>query len=287
MPEVGYLGHNLSIYGISNGLKSHDVSQISRTNNIREMFVNNLATILQHLCTNLQENTFVGPGQRFMKTDLERPIAYTSKILTSAQRNYAQTHKEALSIIYGLRKFNQFLYEIRFVIVTDHKPLLATFNSRGDNNTLVANRLAQMQIGLNNYDYEIQYRATKDHGNSDVLSRFMSGKDAEFEKFENQNDSEMFSSIQTLTKHISTTNSQTLVNESQKDPCISNLITFTREGWPNKYKSLQSYSKIRNSLSVKNNCLFYRNRVIIHTSLQWKILNSYICDILAYTGRRT
>jgi len=40
----------------------------------------------------------------------ERPIAKISKMLTASQRNYSQIQKEALAIIYALKKFFQYLY---------------------------------------------------------------------------------------------------------------------------------------------------------------------------------
>ena len=38
----------------------------------------------------------------------ERPIAFASSILSTAQKNYSQLDKEALSIIYGLKRFHQY-----------------------------------------------------------------------------------------------------------------------------------------------------------------------------------
>ena len=53
----------------------------------------------------------------------ERPVAYTSRTLSSTERNYSQLEKEALSLTYGVQKFNQYLYGHQFILVTDHKPL--------------------------------------------------------------------------------------------------------------------------------------------------------------------
>ena len=50
----------------------------------------------------------------------ERPVAFTSRTLSPTERNYPQREKEALSLIYGIQKFYQYLYGRPFVLVIDH-----------------------------------------------------------------------------------------------------------------------------------------------------------------------
>ena len=72
----------------------------------------------------------------------ERPIANISKTLTASQRNYSQIQKEALAIIYALKKFYQYLYGRKFILVTDHQPLVAMFGPNKPTPALIANRLS-------------------------------------------------------------------------------------------------------------------------------------------------
>ena len=51
------------------------------------------------------------------------PIAFYSRSMTSAERNYDTSQKELLAVIKSVEHFKQFLYGKEFVIKTDHHPL--------------------------------------------------------------------------------------------------------------------------------------------------------------------
>lgn len=53
----------------------------------------------------------------------ERPIQFASQTLTKVQQRYSQIDKEALAIVFGVRRFYQYLFGRKFTLVTDNKPI--------------------------------------------------------------------------------------------------------------------------------------------------------------------
>ena len=79
---------------------------------------------------------------------IERPITFASRTLLTAERDYAQINKEALAIIWAVRKFHTYFYGRDFVLVTDHKPLTAIFNPERDLPALNVARLQRCALFL-------------------------------------------------------------------------------------------------------------------------------------------
>ena len=91
----------------------------------------------------------------------EKPIAFASRTLNKSERNYAQIEKEALSIVSEIKKFHQYLYGRKFLLVTDHKPLVTLLGPKSGIPTLAAARLQRWVILLSAYQYEIEYLSKK------------------------------------------------------------------------------------------------------------------------------
>eukprot|EP00731_Ephydatia_muelleri_P003385 Em0001g3385a len=59
---------------------------------------------------------------------VRQTIAYASQSLAPAEKNYSQIEKEGLAVVWGVKKFHQFLFGRQFVVYSNHKPLQFLFN---------------------------------------------------------------------------------------------------------------------------------------------------------------
>lgn len=101
----------------------------------------------------------------------ETPIMFASCTLSKSEQNYAQVHKEALGIIFAVRKFHKFIFGRKFTLVTDYQSLQTTFGNKQSIPTLAHSRIQRWAIILSAYDYEIKYKRATQVACTDGLSR--------------------------------------------------------------------------------------------------------------------
>ena len=84
-----------------------------------------------------------------------RHVAFASRTLTAAEKNYAQIEKEGLALVFGVKTFHEYLYARQFTLVTDHKLLLAVLGEKTGVPTLTAARKLRWAIMLSTYQYQL------------------------------------------------------------------------------------------------------------------------------------
>ena len=105
-----------------------------------------------------------------MPDGTEHPIGYVSRSLNTAECNYSTVEKEALAVVFGVKKFHQFLHGHKFTIKTDHKPLESLLGEHKGVSAQAAPRVQQWALTLAAYEYKIEYKAGKTNENADALS---------------------------------------------------------------------------------------------------------------------
>lgn len=94
------------------------------------------------------------------------PISYASRLLNGAELNYATIEKELLAIVYAVNYFRPYIYGRKFILVTDHKPLMWLHRVKDP-----TSRLLRWRFKLQEYEYDIVYKQGKANCNADALSR--------------------------------------------------------------------------------------------------------------------
>ncbi|GFO32216.1 Zinc finger protein [Plakobranchus ocellatus] len=94
------------------------------------------------------------------------PVAYASKKLTDRERKYSVTEREALAIVWGVKKFSLYLYGTVFTLQTDHGALQFLNAAKFD-----SPRIMRWALALQVYNFDVQYIKGSENFGADYLSR--------------------------------------------------------------------------------------------------------------------
>lgn len=207
----------------------------------------------------------------------EKAIAHAARSLTSAEQNYAQVEKEALALIFAVKKFHKMIYGRKFTLCTDHKPLLAIFGTRKGIAVYSASRLQRWALTLLAYDFDIEYVGTTKFGHADVLSRLISEQRQDKESCIVATINSTEADVQHVLFEASRAlpvNAHMIHNATDADFVLSSVKRFLRTSWPASISdNIKTLYNRRESLSEIQGCLMYCERIIIPFVLQKKMLS--------------
>ena len=89
---------------------------------------------------------------------ITRVIGYASTTFNRAQQNYSTVEKELEAIRWAVQIFRSSIMGVRFVLFTDHRPLVYMSNM-----SKVNSRIMRTLNELSEFDFEVRYRPGKEN----------------------------------------------------------------------------------------------------------------------------
>ena len=216
----------------------------------------------------------------------ERPISFASRTLNAAEKRYSQIQKEATAIIFGIRRFHQYLYgrSDPFILRTDHKPLISIFGSHRGIPEVSANRLQRYAMFMSAYNYKIEYIRSADNS-ADYLSRASlpekierAGSGAGRERCADAAAAAPIDRAAYVNFVVEGSLPVTLDDlraETSNDIVLNTIINYILNGWPKKVTDIRMkpYFLCRFQMSYENGCIMRGHKVVIPEKLRLKVLS--------------
>lgn len=96
----------------------------------------------------------------------DRPIAYASRGLVGAERRYHTIEKELLAIVWAANHFKHYIFNQKFIVYTDHRPLVSLWHLKETSPTLT-----RLRLKLQGRECDIRYKQGRENIVADFLSR--------------------------------------------------------------------------------------------------------------------
>ncbi|GFV40563.1 retrovirus-related Pol polyprotein from transposon opus [Trichonephila clavipes] len=107
-----------------------------------------------------------GVGIGAVLNQTHRPIAFASRTLNKAERNYTVTERECLAVIWALNKFKTYFGSLPGKVITDHVALTKLTNGKN-----LSSRMIRWALKLSEFNIEWEHRPGVQNVVADVLSR--------------------------------------------------------------------------------------------------------------------
>ncbi|KAK3885281.1 hypothetical protein Pcinc_010488 [Petrolisthes cinctipes] len=196
-----------------------------------------------------------------------KPVAYASRSLTSAEKNYAQIEKEMLAIVFATHRFDQLIYGLPVIQVQmDHKPLESIL--RRLINDAPNKRLQSMMLKLQRYNWYTHYVSGKHVTIADTLSRQLP---SHAEKQQAVFTVNLEQHRLALDLAVMPATLLDLQNETANDEELQAVITAIQSGnWDSP--SVEDFRPSKNELTTQNGLVFKGAKLVIPHAARRRIL---------------
>ncbi|XP_065188286.1 uncharacterized protein K02A2.6-like [Sycon ciliatum] len=202
-------------------------------------------------------------------TGSRRPVCFVSRALSSAESHYSQIEREALAIVFAVKRLHMYLYGRPFVLRTDHKPLLRIFGPHSDMPATAVSRLQRWAVILSEYEYQIEHISGTANVIADCLSRLPL-------KLSEQQEATVVNAVLQHARDPCESlpvSAADVAAASKDDAVISRIMQYLQFGWPaDTPDDLQAYRRCRNELTIESGCLVRGHRTVIPVQLRRALL---------------
>ena len=193
-----------------------------------------------------------------MEDGTEHPIAFASRSLSVAEKNYSQLEREGLSIVFGVKKFHPYLFGRTFTILSDHQPLKHLFGESRAIPPLASARIQRWALTLSAYQYKIAYKPGVCHANADVLSRLPLLEAPTNVPIPGETVL-LMESLEVLPL-----TAVQIARWTDRNPVLTKVRDNVQRGWQHSDEAvLHPYQSRRMELSVEDGCVLWGRRVAV------------------------
>jgi hypothetical protein len=185
-----------------------------------------------------------------------------SRTLSNAEKNYSNIEREALAIIFALKRFSSFLSGRFFTLSTDHRPLKFIFDTSKPVSDRISARLQRWAYVLRGFNFNVVNVAGENMHLPDTLSRLAIPDDVI-----------EISNVDLFMREHHRFTPLLQAIESSQDETIQRVKMYTLRGWPRYLKrEIRPYNRDRLTYSVHDNVLYKDYRVVVPKNMRSQVL---------------
>ena len=206
------------------------------------------------------------------------PVAFISRAMTSAEKNYAQIEKELLGLVFACEKFHEYVYGATVIGETDHKPLVSLHKK---NLCDLTPRLQRMMLRLRRYDLKLEFKPGKYLIVADTLSRAF---DRSVKKSNTEEEIKAHVDVVRHNAQVSDPMWEKIAIHTKEDEVLQDVMNAVHFGWEkfheyvygatesDQAQSLKPYYHFRGDITEIDGVLVKGSKVIIPKMLQGEML---------------